>query len=102
MKIKETPFFIQHKFAQSEAPGNYPLELRSCGGDIGSVLHICMYVRMLYVRTYVVCTCVCTHICTHFVIALTASFLYNFTQLLGDRVKVKVAEVIFRKTLSLL
>ena len=52
---------------------NYPLAQQSCGGDIGSVPYVCMWVR-----TYV-CSFVCSPaLATSFII----QFRYNFTQVL--------------------
>ena len=55
---------------QHSSVSNYPLAQQSCGGDIGSVPYVRMYVRMFT-----------------FVIALATSFIiqfqYNFTQVLG-------------------
>ena len=52
---------------------DYPLAQQSCGGDIGSVPYVCMWVRT-YVRSFVCSPALAT--------SLIIQFRYNFTQVL--------------------
>ena len=87
---------------------HYPLAQQSCGGDIGSVPYVCMCIRT-YLRTFV-------RSCVHLLSSLQRPHLLSNLDKLHtdigydntsnkfafqrDRVKVKVAVTIFRKTLS--
>ena len=85
----------------------YPLAKQSCGGDIGSVLYVCMCVRIYvrtFVRMYTFCHCSSDLIYYPISILLHTSIGYDNTSnkfaFQCDRIKVKVAVTIFRKTLS--